>query len=214
MYPDRTVGALTIEKLSLVDDPRGTATAYGSFAAFYAAPEHWRPIAVDPAILAFENRRVLPRAWFSFPVASDEIAAVKAIRGGLLNGGRFEARRDVMTEAARSDMAPAGTGDRVRIVEDDPERQTFTTSCARACFLVVRDAFDPQWRVAIDGQPGTIVPADVALRGVAVPPGSHRVAFTFVPTSLYAGIALTAIAAICLLILTYGPRFRRKSRGV
>ena len=214
-YPDPTVGALTIEKLSLVDDLRGTATAYGSFAAFYAAPEHWRPIAVDPAILAFENRRVLPRAWLGSPVASDEIAAVKAIRGGLLpNGARFEARRDLMTDAGRSDMAPTGTGDRVRVLDDNPERQTFTTSCARACFLVVRDAFDPQWRVAIDGQPGTIVPADVALRGVAVPPGSHRVAFAFVPTSLYAGIALMAIAAICLLILTYGPRFRHKSRGV
>jgi len=173
-------GALTIEKLSLVDDLHGTAVAYGNFAAFYAAPEHWRRIRVDPAILAFENRRVMPRAWFGTPLASDETSAVKAIRGGLLpSGARFDERRDVLTGLGATEIVPPAAGASFHVVEDEPARQTFMTSCTHACFLVIRDAFDPEWRVAIDGRAGRIVPADIALRGIALLSGAHRVTLTF-----------------------------------
>ncbi len=210
-YLDATVGALTIEKLSLVDDLHGTAVAYGTFAAFYAAPEHWRPIAIDPAILAFENLRVMPRAWFGTPVASDETSAVKAIRGGRLRtGARFDERRDVMIGAVGSGIASMAAGASVHVVEDEPARQTFMTSCTHACFLVIRDAFDPEWRVAIDSRVGRIVLADIALRGIALPPGTHRVTLTFVPTSLYAGIATTSIAVLCLLFLAYRSNVMQK----
>ena len=82
---------------------------------------------------------------------------------------------------------------------------TVATTCLRPCFLVVRDAFDPQWRVATDGVAGRIVLTDLALRGVALPAGAHTVAFTFVPISLYAGLGLSCLAAIVSVMVLIRP---------
>jgi hypothetical protein len=86
-------------------------------------------------------------------------------------------------------------------VDDQPSRLTLATHCARPCFLVVRDAFDPQWRALVDGADARIVPADLALRGIALPAGDHSVTFVFVPSSLYLGFAMCAFAAIVSVAL-------------
>ena len=215
-YANPSTGALTIEKLSLVDDSRRVAAAYGKLAALYAARDHWTPMPVDASIVAFENRRPMPRAWFAFPIVSENAAAIGAIRGGFFpDGSRFDMRRDVTIESMPVYVGPPEDNDRITIDEDRPGRQVLTTVCAKPCFLVIRDAYDPQWRVSIDGRAGAVVPADIALRGVAVPAGTHRVRFAFVPMSLYVGTLLTAGAAFASIVLLFASasiRIRRSSR--
>ncbi len=206
IYTAAARAGVTIEKLSLVDERRGTAAAFNDFAAFYAEPDHWRTIAVDPSVTAFYNRRVMPRAWFALPIALDTAAAVTAIHDARLpDGKRFDARREATTEETVAGTAGADAGDVARVVEDSELRMTVATTCLRPCFLVVRDAFDPQWRVATDGVAGRIVLTDLALRGVALPAGAHTVAFTFVPISLYAGLGLSCLAAIVSVMVLIRP---------
>jgi hypothetical protein len=206
IYPDPTRGGITIEKLSLVDDRRGTATAFNGFAAFYAAPEHWRAIDVDPTVTAFANRQVMPRAWLALPIRLDAASAVTAIHDGRFpDGSRFDLRREATTEETVADVAVPNNGDVARVVEDAPRRMTVATACLRPCFLVVRDAFDPQWRATVDAVTGTIVPADLALRGIAVPAGVHTVTFTFWPISLYLGLGACGAAAILSIVLLFWP---------
>jgi hypothetical protein len=146
--------------------------------------------------------RVFPRAWLAAPIALDSAAAVAAIRDARLPGGRrFDARTQATTESTESGVAIPGQSDGVRVVDEQPSRMTLATHCARPCFLVVRDAFDPQWRARIDGAAGRIVPADLALRGITVPAGDHTVTLIFVPSSLYLGLALCALAAILSAVL-------------
>src|SRR5262249_41143383 len=65
IYPDPARGGITVEKLSLVNERSGKATAFDDFAPFYAEPDRWRKIALDPSITAFSNARAMPRAWFA-----------------------------------------------------------------------------------------------------------------------------------------------------
>jgi hypothetical protein len=202
-------GGLTIEKLSLVDAHRHTAAAFGGLATFYASPDHWRPLAVQGgAIVAFENEWALPPAWLARPVPVDAGDARAALRHGVLtDGSTFDPSREAVVEGDVPDSGLPASGDRVRIEAESPTLLTLATSCARACFAIVRDSFDANWRADIDGMPATILPADVALAGIAVPPGTHRVRFRFIPFSVYIGVSLTVLAAaISLALLAWSTR--------
>jgi hypothetical protein len=214
IYPDPARGGITIEKLSLVNDARGSAFAFDSLAPFYAQPHRWRPLFLDASVAAFENLNAYPRAWLAAPVALNAAAAATAIREGRMpNGTPFDARRQATTEAEVSGIDDLDPRDAVRVVEDRPSQLTLATHCVRPCFVVVRDAFDPQWRVAVDGIASRVIPADVALRGVVVAAGDRTVRFTFVPVALYAGFLLSGAAALCclgLLLTALGPTSGRR----
>jgi len=48
-----------------------------------------------------------------------------------------------------------------------------------ASVLLLNDRFDPQWTVAIDGKPATLLRCNYLMRGVQVPAGEHTVCFRF-----------------------------------
>jgi hypothetical protein len=203
-YPPSSSAAITIGKISLVDGRRHTAAAYGDLASIYAAPQHWRPIAVAPAVVAFENEEAFPRAWFARPVSVDAAQALRAVRHGLLPGDLpFDPLRDAAVEGAVAGVnAPAG-GDRVLVEDDRPTGLTLASTCAQTCFLVVRDGFDSYWRVRIDDRPANFFAVDVALAGLAVPAGTHRVRFDFAPMSLLLGMISTGIATVASGLLLW-----------
>jgi hypothetical protein len=210
IYPDQARGGITIEKLSLVNDSRGSAVAFDSLGPFYAQPHRWRPLFLDASVAAFKNLDAYPRAWLAMPVALNAAAAATAIREGRMpNGTPFDARRQATTELKVSGIDELDRRAAVRVVEDRPSRLTLATHCVRPCFVVVRDAFDPQWRVAVDGVASSVIPADLALRGVVVAAGDRTVRFTFVPVALYAGFLLSGIAALCCLSLILAGLARR-----
>jgi hypothetical protein len=67
-------------------------------------------------------------------------------------------------------------------------------------YLNVLDSFDTAWRVAVDGQPGTLLRANGVYRAVRLTPGRHEVRFSYRPMAFYAGLAVTVLAAVVLLI--------------
>ncbi|HEY3675913.1 MAG TPA: hypothetical protein VGK84_07945 [Candidatus Tumulicola sp.] len=215
LYPDPTRGGMTIEKISLVNDLRGSAFSFGSLAPFYAQPHRWRRLFLDSSIAAFENLDAYPRAWMATPVTLNAAAAAAAIRTGRMpDGTSFDAASEATTDAKISGIGGPDAHDSVRVLEDRPARLALATHCVRSCFVVVRDAFDPQWRVTVDGVWASVVPADLALRGVSVPAGNRTVRFTFVPVPLYAGFMLCGAAALCcfaLLLKLRAPISGRRS---
>jgi hypothetical protein len=212
LYPDTSHGGITIEKLSLVNDARKSAYAFSWLAPFYAQPHRWRPLPLDSSIAAFENLDAYPRGWLATPVALDATTAAVAIRQGRLpNGAPFDARVEATTEASVSGVGELDSRDTVRVTDERPSHVTLATHCVRPCFLVLRDAFDPQWRSTVDGLAATVIPADVALRGVVVPAGNRTVRFTFIPVALYVGLALCAAAALCCLGLLFTAPARRSA---
>lgn len=99
---------------------------------------------------------------------------------------------------------PSGTA---RIVTDLPELIVVETSVDSPSVMVLADTWYPRWHAEVDGVEVPILRANCWQRGVAVPAGSHSVAFSFdhsdVRTGAYvsaAGAALTAAAGVLELL--------------
>ena len=68
----------------------------------------------------------------------------------------------------------------------------------RGGLLVSGEVDYPGWEASVDGMPAPVLRTNFAFRGVAVPPGTHRVSHAFVPRSFRAGAVVSLIAAVAL----------------
>jgi len=89
---------------------------------------------------------------------------------------------------------------------DDYQRMTYQVPTDASGWLVVSEAYHPDWTVAIDGKPAQTTRAEAALLGTYVPTGSHEVVFRFkAPVwyglSLNLGILFWVISLAALLYL-------------
>jgi uncharacterized membrane protein YfhO len=71
--------------------------------------------------------------------------------------------------------------------------------------LLVRTAFDPNWRATVDGRPAPILPADSVVQAVQVPAGRHVVALAYDDPSVGHGLLGTGLV-LALLLLAWAVR--------
>ena len=95
---------------------------------------------------------------------------------------------------------------------DDYQRMTYQVPPTVSGWLVVSEAYHPDWTVNIDGQPAQVTRAEAALLSTYVPAGSHEVVFQFKAPAwyapcLYAGILswIIALAAMIYLPSKWAP---------
>jgi hypothetical protein len=67
-------------------------------------------------------------------------------------------------------------------------------------FVAVNQTWDPNWRVTLDGQPARLLRTDLALSGVIVPPGAHRVEFEYRDDWVSAGLMISLVASMGALL--------------
>lgn len=68
---------------------------------------------------------------------------------------------------------------------DDYQSMAFHLPSTASGWLVVTEAYHPDWRVTIDGKPSEVHRAEAALLSTFVPLGSHEVIFRFKPPAWY-----------------------------
>ena len=68
---------------------------------------------------------------------------------------------------------------------DDYQRMTYQLPPTVSGWLVVSEAYHPDWTVTIDGKPAQTTRAEAALLGTFVPAGSHEVTFQFKAPAWY-----------------------------
>lgn len=136
-------------------------------------------IARTPEAYIYENPRALPRVVLA-------TQAVAADFAGLLKSGEWpglDYRRQVLL--APENIPPAtGAADsaaKAAIVSYRNGEIIVETEAAQAGWLVLNDVWQAWWFARVDGAPAPVLRANVLFRAVAVPPGKHRVAFTFEP---------------------------------
>lgn len=163
--------------------------------------------------VVFENRRARPRAWLAeevIPLAEKDMRL--AVHHSRLPDGRpFDSSRHALVEPGARPAAryPGGTGTvTVRTVRDGSIVVDLITQGGG--FLVLSETFYPGWRARIGREVLPIHRTNASLQGVAVPAGYQRVEFEFVSTTLYAGAALSVLAAIALALVARRG-FRRGS---
>jgi hypothetical protein len=151
----------------------------------------------------FENPAALPRAFVARRARCvDDRAALALLRSRTVDLGAEVLLADCPGPLAGGAEAQAVAA---RIDVDEPERVVVTASTDAAAWLVLTDTWFPGWQARLDGAEVPIARANHAFRAVALPPGSHRVEFTFLPRGLVPGAGITLAAGGVLL----GLLFRR-----
>lgn len=180
-------GTLRVRALSLIDERTGQSLPV-------SLGETLRPIrGTDPTI--YEDTRTPPRASLTrdFIVEPDAAATRRSLAD--LPSGVIALDRPPRLSTLSMDGAAQ---DQVRISRYAPEKVEVIVSAVSPAVLVLRDTYYPGWQVRIDGEPAELLRADGLFRAVAVPAGTHTVAFDFAPDSLRFG-AIISVAALGVL---------------
>lgn len=86
-------------------------------------------------------------------------------------------------------------------VEDSPMRVRLTVKSRGGGALVLMDAFDGGWRATVDDHRVPIYCANFNFRAVRVPPGSHEVEFDYRPMAVTAGVAVSVVGWLGVILL-------------
>ncbi len=102
-----------------------------------------------------------------------------------------------------------------RFVEDGENRVVLEAGLERDGFLVLRDSYDPSWRVEVDGAAAEMTRANGMYRAVHLAPGRHVIRFRFRPRDLFTGLTITTVTALLLMAMSVwrAPRRRLPPEG-
>ena len=151
-----------------------------------------------------ENLRARPRAWFVSEVVSlNDRDALESIHHSQLPDGRpFNAARLAITSPGGGEIAATTTGaSDARLLTIADGRVSIDATSESGGFVVLSDSWYPGWQARIDGRPAALRRTNVSMMGVAVPAGRHRVDFLLSSATQRAGIAISAITAMAVLLL-------------
>jgi hypothetical protein len=94
-------------------------------------------------------------------------------------------------------------------LDDGDNRVVVKADLPNDGYLALFDSYDPDWHVDVDGMAAPLMRADGIFRAVHLTTGSHVVTFTYRPSRLYIGAAISALAA---LVLAAGCLWERRRR--
>ncbi len=100
---------------------------------------------------------------------------------------------------AEDEPSPGANGD-VRVTREEADRLEFEINAGTPSMLIVRDAFYPGWKAAVDGEPAPVLPANLVQRAIPVPAGAQRVELWYDPASFRLGAAVSTVAALCTVV--------------
>lgn len=151
----------------------------------------------------------LPHAFFPDSVVRVTDPEEAASRTRSLSDPGALAVVEPMGEETTDLVGGRGTAE---VLRWDPDRVEVDVQAQRGGLLFVSEIWHPDWRASVDGDPVTVHRVNGAFRGVVVPPGSHRVRWTYRSPTVRAG-ALVSIGSLVLVIgLIVGLPVRRRAR--
>jgi hypothetical protein len=101
---------------------------------------------------------------------------------------------------ASGDIVPATPAGTAGITAYHHARVELEADLERPGVVVLADTWHPTWRVTVDGQEAVVGRVDEVLRGIALPPGRHRIVMTYRPRSLRAAqwVSLSTLGLLML----------------
>lgn len=144
-------------------------------------------------ITVLENPNAFDRAWIVHDVQHED--------GGSGLTGLANGTVDARTTALIADDQPlpavgpiiAPGQDSVTITDRTNSSLAATATTDAPGVVVFSEIYADGWTVTVDGKPAELLRTNHALRGVAVPAGTHTIAMHFQPHSLRVGLLLSGI---------------------
>jgi hypothetical protein len=161
----------------------------------------------DAAI--YEDRGTLPRAYLV--PRTIRLPGAAALR--LLARGGIDPRRVATVPRDAPPDAGAGAGARrfrpLVARRLDPAHWRIDVPPGASGWLVLANAFRPDWRAKIDGRHVRMYPTNYATMGLPLAPGARTVDVELDRRELHTGAAVSLLAALAIAVLTLWPRLRR-----
>lgn len=189
-------GELVLRGASLIDERTE------SFQSLVVSDQNSFRLAHSGDVKVYENLDTLPRGFIVHQVAcveSDEVA-LRALREPA-----FDPAAEAVLTASNSSCSDLEGSDKggesdnhVDIVTYRPEQVEIDVTLDEPGYLVLTDAWYPQWEATVDGNPTPIRRANVLFRAVALDAGSHRVVFTYRARNVLLG-TLVSFAGLIML---------------
>ncbi|MBA2340819.1 MAG: YfhO family protein [Pyrinomonadaceae bacterium] len=165
-------------------------------------PARWQPVGGIGEAIIHENRRLLPRAWLAHEarVETDDVKLEIIRTGKFADGNLWEPHRTVLVDKfLNAPLDSTKAEGEVVIVRYEPNKVALKSSSTSFSVLVLSENFYPGWSVTVDGRKSEVLRVDYNLRGVALPPGDHKVEFIYRPKSILLGLALSLTTSALLL---------------
>lgn len=174
----------------------------GPPAAAVPNPE-MRPVYRGRDASVFEDPRALPRAYVLDRVRWLEDSQALA----LLSRGGLDPRAEAIVPPGAPQPAPAPASFRPATARRlSEEHWRIDVPAGGGGWLVVANAFGPQWRATVDGHAAKLYPTDFAATGLPLPAGARRVELTVSHRSLHWGLALSGLAVLLMAGMARRPR--------
>lgn len=177
------------------------------------ADDRLEEVHVGSRAALYRYRDALPRA---FLVGSTEVLPPDAALERYLSEA-FDARTTViLEEPLPADVeVQEGAAGVVEWLERQPDEFRLRVAPDRAAMLVVLDNWFPAWKAFVDGREVPVHRANYTFRAIAVPAGEHTVTFSYEPTELRSGAAISLVLlGLLLAAVLFGAWRERRPRPV
>ena len=162
-------------------------------------------LAFHDQLKVYENRKVLPKAWFVKKVES-----VKSVQESLASILRSEFDPSYIAYVLNyrdKTSLEMGVGT-VEIIKYSENEIVLETEITGDGFLVLSENYyGPGWRVDVDGVETEIFRTNHVLRGVQIPTGSHSVTFS-VDDSAYKMARFISLLSMVLIVTMLSVEYR------
>jgi uncharacterized membrane protein YfhO len=159
-----------------------------------AIPDYFEYIGCSSGISIYENKRALPIAFCvkeTFDASDLMNATSPSDRDAML-------MESVVGKTDGLSMLSFSEG-------DFSFQSTIPNGCQVLCFSI---PYSSDWEVSIDGESACVFEVNAGLLGAEVSPGNHLVRVVYTPHAFFYGLAVSLIAAICLLALGMRKRIQ------
>ncbi|HME06593.1 MAG TPA: YfhO family protein [Bryobacteraceae bacterium] len=153
----------------------------------------------------YENPDAFPRAW-----AVREVEKMDSDQGHWMIANRLPELRSKAFTKQTVPKLPACSEDAGIVEVQQYSSLSVSLRAAMNCdgMVILSDNYYPGWQATVDGKRAQTYEVDFAFRGVAVPKGTHQVAFRYRPGSVYLGAFLT-LAGVLLTAFVWRWERRR-----
>ncbi len=131
-------------------------------------------------------------------------------RGDVIAAAIQTAPAETQPQPAADAATPPRPGISAGSLEElSPEHLVIHVEAPQPGIVVLSDSFAKGWRATLDGVPCEILRVNGIFRGIATPPGTHAIVFTYRPASFFAGCAISLFGIALALGLAITAVYRR-----
>jgi hypothetical protein len=107
---------------------------------------------------------------------------------------------------------PAGRAGECALVAFSNNRVAARCRAERPAMAVFLEQHDVGWSATVDGAPAPLLRANLLMRAVPVPPGTHLVTLAYAPPGLRAGALLSGFSTVICTVMGLTPPLLRRRR--